>query len=97
MAVWSIFEFRFPEANREEGLGVAKAIGADMPAKPGFQQYQVIQDVSDPGHVMVNTLWDSTDAADGVLSEYNDDVKVTRATELIGQPPTGFLGELLGA
>ena len=97
MAVWSIFEFRFPESSREEGLRVAKAIGADMPAEPGFQQYQVIRDVADPGHIMVNTLWDSTEIANGVLSRYSADAKVTRATDLIGQPPTGFLGELLTA
>ena len=95
MAVESNFDFQFPSDAQEEGLELAKAIGADMPVRAGFVEYRVLQDLADPGHVQVTTRWDSSDSAEKVLSAYLQDVKVQRATELIGSPPTGFVGELL--
>lgn len=95
MAVESIFEFRFPAAVQEEGLAVAKAIGADMPAESGYLDHRVVQDVAEPGHVLVVTRWDSSASADSVLSAYAQDAKVARATELMSGPPIGFVGELL--
>lgn len=95
MAVESCFDFQFPTTAREEGLEVAKAIGADMPARAGFVEYRVLQDLTDPGHVQVTTRWDSNDSAQKVLTAYLQDTKIKRATELIGSAPTGFVGELL--
>lgn len=95
MTVESSFDFKFPAAAQEEGLKVAKAIGADMPVRPGFVEYRVLQDVADAGHVQVTTRWDSSESANKVLSAYVQDSKVQRATELIGSPPTGFVGEVL--
>ena len=95
MNVKSLFEFKFSPTTREEGIGIAKSIGADMPAKEGYLSHEVIQDVTDPGHVMVNTLWNSGDQAQSVLTVYNNDAKIKRATELLGAPPTGFIGGVL--
>lgn len=95
MTVESSFDFQFPTAAQEEGLELAKAIGADMPARAGFVEYRVLQDLTDPGHVQVTTRWDSSDSASKVLSAYVQDSKVQRATELMGSAPTGFVGELL--
>lgn len=97
MNVKSVFEFKFSEATREEGVRVAESIGGDMPSKEGYLSHEVIQDVSDAGHVMVNTLWNSRQQAEAVLTVYNNDPKVKRATELIGAPPTGFVGDVLGS
>lgn len=95
MAVESSFDFKFPAAAQEEGLELAKAIGADMPVRAGFVEYRVLQDLTDPGHVQVTTRWDSSDSAEKVLSAYVQDSKVQRATKLIGSAPTGFVGKLL--
>ena len=95
MPVESIFEFKFSADTREEGASVAKSIGADMPSKAGFVDVRVIQDVTDPGHLIVATGWDSQDSANTLLTAYNNDAKVKRATELMGHPPTGFVGNLL--
>lgn len=95
MTVESSFDFQFPTPAQQEGLELAKAIGADMPVRAGFVEYRVLQDLTDPGHVQVTTRWDSSDSAHEVLSAYVQDSKVQRATELIGSPPTGFIGELL--
>lgn len=95
MTVESSFDFQFPISAQEEGLELAKAIGADMPVRAGFLEYRVLQDLTDAGHVQVTTRWDSSDSASKVLSAYIQDSKVQRATELIGSAPTGFVGELL--
>lgn len=95
MPVESIFEFRFSADTREEGSSVAKAIGADMPSKAGFMDVRVIQDVTDPGHLIVATRWDSQDSANTLLTAYNEDAKVKRATELMGRPPSGFVGNVV--
>ena len=95
MNVKSLFEFKFSAQAREEGVRIAQSIGADMPAKAGYLSHEVVQDVSDAGHVMVNTLWKSQQQAESVLSVYNNDDKIKRATELLGAPPTGFIGAVL--
>lgn len=97
MNVKSMFEFKFPAAAREEGIGLAQGIGGDMPSKEGYVSHEVVQDVTDPGHLTVTTLWSSNEQADAVLAAYNNDAKVKRATALIGAPPTGFVGSILSS
>lgn len=89
-----MFDFHFPAAARQEGMTLAEAVGHDMPPLAGYQGHEVIQDVADPGHVMVNTQWASQDAANAVLTPYQHDAKIKRATELIGSAPTGFIGDI---
>ena len=95
MAVKSMFDFKFSAEVREEGLQLAKAIGDDMPPLDGYIDHEVIQDVQDPGHVMVNTRWASSEYAQAVLSQYNNDAKIRKANELIKGGPTGFVGQVL--
>ena len=94
MTVKSMFDFKFSAEHAAEGVAVARAIGADMPAKAGYLDHEVILDVSDAGHVMVNTHWESAEAAMAVLHLYQHDDKVVKATTLIGAPPIGFVGEV---
>ena len=89
-----MFDFKFPAAGREEGVALATAIGQDMPPLAGYQGHEVIQDVADPGHLMVNTQWANQDAANAVLTPYQHDDKIKRATELIGAAPSGFVGTI---
>ncbi len=95
MSVKSIFEFKFPEKSRQAGLTICTGIGHDMTSLEGYLDHEVIQDAKDPGHLMVNTLWTSEDASTAVLSKYEKDQKIQQATELIGAPPTGFVGTVL--
>ena len=94
MAVASVFEFRFSPGTTREGVDIANAIGADMPATAGCIGYEVIRDLADPGHVVVLTRWNTQSEGEAVLSSYIHDPKVTRATELLEHAPQGFLGEL---
>ena len=96
MPVASVFEFRFSAETAEEGVEVAHAIGADMPATAGCTGYDVVRDLADPGHVLVITRWNTRSEGEAVLSNYVDDPKVARATQLLGQAPNGFLGDITG-
>lgn len=95
MSVKSMFEFRFPEAAREEGLRLATAVGNDMVPLEGYLDHEVIQDFSDPGHLMVNTRWATREQANTVLASYKDDPKLKRSIELLPDRPAGFVGNVL--
>ena len=95
MPVKSVFEFNFPAQVWDDGLRLARAIGNDMPPLPGYLDHEVIQDVTDAGHVMVNTRWASREQAEAVLKRYNDDPKIKKANELIPGGPKGFVGEVI--
>lgn len=92
MSVTSVFDFRFSPKAAEEGVALARGIGADMPATAGYLGYDVIRDLADDGHVVVITRWGLRSEAEAVLSSYVHDPKVARATELLGAAPVGFLG-----
>ena len=57
--------------------------------------HEVLQDVVDPGHVMVNTHWASRNQAQAVLNHYKEDAKIKRAEELVPGKPKGFLAQVL--
>lgn len=95
MSVKSMFEFKFPEAAREEGLQLATAVGHDMVSLEGYLGHEVIQDFSDPGHLMVNTRWATREHANTVLASYKDDPKIKRITGLLPDRPNGFVANVL--
>ncbi len=95
MSVKSIFEFKFPAETRGEGLGLAKAIGNDMPVLAGYLDHEVIQDFTDAGHLMVVTRWGTRQQAEAVLGTYQNDAKIKQVTKLLPEPPNGFIGDVL--
>ena len=97
MNVKSMFEYKFPASAREEGLSLIKSIGEDMTKKDGYLSFEIIQDVTDAGHIMGNTLWKTREQSNAVLSVYQNDDKIKRATELMGHSPTGYVGDVVGS
>lgn len=95
MSVKSIFEFKFSDDTSKEGLPLAVSIGNDMPTYEGYIDHEVVQDIADPNHVMVSTHWNDRQQANAVLAKYKNDPKIKRAEELLGNGPTGFVGEVL--
>ncbi|MFB7658171.1 MULTISPECIES: putative quinol monooxygenase [unclassified Streptomyces] len=95
MTVASVFDMHFSPESTEEGVGLALAIGADMPATAGCTGYDVIRDLADPGHVVIVTRWNTRSEGETVLSSYVQDSKISRVAELLGQAPTGFLGDVI--
>ena len=94
MSVKSMFDFKFPAQHADEGIALCHSVGADMTKKAGYLDHEIILDMSDAGHAMVNTHWESQDAAMAVLDPYQHDDKIVQATKLIGSAPTGFVGEV---
>ena len=94
MTVKSMFEYRFPAEHVDEGITLTHGIGADMIPLAGYLDYEVIRDVKEPGHIMVNTLWESEEAAWAVLDRYRHSDKIKRATELMGSESPGFVGKV---
>ena len=97
MNVKSMFDYKFSAETREEGLRLIKSIGEDMTKKDGYVSFEIIQDVSDPNHIMGNTVWKTRQQSDAVLSVYKDDAKIKKATDLMGTAPTGFVGDVIGS
>ena len=94
MTVKSMFDYRFPAEHVDEGHKLVQGIGADMIPLAGYLDYEIVRDVKDPGHMMVNTLWESEKAAWAVLDRYRHDDKIKRATALMGSESPGFVGEV---
>ena len=94
MSVASVFQFQFAPDKIDEGLEVARAIGADMRPTEGYLRHEVIRDLSDAAHVAVITYWAEQSQGDAVLRTYSNDPKIQRATDLLGSEPAGFLGVL---
>ena len=97
MTVKSMFDFKFPESAREEGHRLTHDVGTDMVPLDGYLDHEVLQDVTDAGHFMVNTHWASAEQANVVLKKYNEGAKIKRANELIPGGPTGFVGNVLSS
>jgi heme-degrading monooxygenase HmoA len=91
MSVYSIWESHFPAQSLEEGIDVTKAIWHDMLSFQGYLTHELIQDLDQPGHVIVVSQWASRDAADAALS-YASHPNAERADELVSEPRRRTVG-----
>ncbi len=86
MGVFSIWESRFPTEAATEGRAVTEAIWRDMPSFEGYLRHVVVQDLDDPGHLLVISEWESRAAADSVRDEYASQENARRAEALVSEP-----------
>jgi quinol monooxygenase YgiN len=86
MSVFSIWKSRFPRAHREEGREVTEAIWRDMRGFTGYLRHALLEDLDDPGHLIVVSEWASRADADRVLAEYAQHPNAQRANELVSMP-----------
>lgn len=93
MPVFSVWQSFFPAEAREEGLAVTEAIWRDMTAFDGYISHELIEDLDDPGHLLVVSQWSTRDRADQVLREYADAPNARRANALVSRPRTRFVGQ----
>jgi quinol monooxygenase YgiN len=96
MAVYSIWESRFPPEHIERGREVTDAIWQEMPVFPGYLRHVLIEDLDDPGHLFVVSEWESREAADEVLAEYASNSNARLANELVAEPRPRTVGRRLG-
>jgi len=94
MGVYSIWESRFPAEIAEEGISVTKAIWQDMLSFDGYLAHELIQDLDEPGHLIVISRWASREAADAAMS-YASHPNAQRADQLVSQPRRRTLGAAL--
>jgi heme-degrading monooxygenase HmoA len=91
MSVYSIWESRFPTEAAEEGVRVTKAIWHDMLSFDGYLAHELIQDLDQPGHLIVISRWASREAADAAMS-YASHPNAKRADQLVSQPRRRTVG-----
>ena len=94
MSVYSIWESRFPAEAADEGISVTKAIWRDMLSFDGYLTHELIQDLDQPGHLLVVSRWASRAAADAAMS-YASHPNARRATELVSEPRRRTVGAAL--
>lgn len=91
MSVYSIWESQFPPETAEEGVRVTKAIWRDMLSFGGYLAHELIQDLDQPGHLIVVSRWASREAADAAMS-YVSHPNAKRAEQLVSQPRRRTVG-----
>jgi heme-degrading monooxygenase HmoA len=94
MSVYSIWESRFPADAADEGIGVTKAIWTDMLGFDGYLEHELIQDLDQPGHLIVVSRWASREAADAAM-RYASHPNARRAQQLVSEPRRRTVGAAL--
>ena len=86
MAIYSIWESRFPAVRAAEGRAVTEAIWRDMPAFDGYLSHELLVDADDPGHLLVLSQWVSREHADTSLRRYATHPNAQAANSLVSEP-----------
>jgi quinol monooxygenase YgiN len=92
MPVYSVWDSHFPAGEAQQGRAVIEAIWRDMTGFDGYVSHELIEDLDDPGHVLVVSQWTNRERADEVLGEYASHANARRADELVSRPRTRFVG-----
>jgi quinol monooxygenase YgiN len=91
MSVYSIWESRCPRERAGDGLDVTRAIWTDMLQYDGYLSHEIVEDVQDPGHLIVISRWRDRDAADAAMS-YASHPNARRANDLVSEPRRRTVG-----
>ena len=93
MPVYAAWESHFPPEVAEEGRAITEAIWRDdMPTFDGYVAHELIEDLDDPGHLLVVGQWTTRTRADDAVREYAGHPHARRADELVSRPRRRFLG-----
>lgn len=91
MTVFSIWESQFPQEASAEGRQVTERIWQDMPQYAGYEGHELLEDLDDPGHLLVVSRWSSRERADAVLQEYARNPNALEANRLVATPRRRFV------
>ena len=93
MPVYAVWESHFPPEAAQEGRAITEAIWCDdMPKFAGYLTHELIEDLDDPGHLLVVGQWTNRQRADEVVREYANHANARLANELVSRPRTRFVG-----
>jgi quinol monooxygenase YgiN len=90
--VYAVWESHFPPEEMQEGRAITEAIWRDMRQFDGYLTHELIEDLDDPGHLLVVSQWTSRQRADESLRQYANHPSAQRANELVSRPRTRFVG-----
>ncbi len=93
MAIYAIWESRFPAETAPQGLDVTEDIWRDMQGFAGYLGHQLVRDLDDPGHLLVVSQWTTRQRADEVVVEYAGYPNAGRADQLVSEPRRRFVGQ----
>jgi quinol monooxygenase YgiN len=91
VAIYSIWESRFPASRAADGRAVTEAIWRDMPSFEGYLSHELLVDDDDPGHLLVVSQWTSRERADEVLQVYARHPNARTANTLVSEPRRRFI------
>jgi quinol monooxygenase YgiN len=94
MSVYTIWESAFPADRHEEGTEVTRAIWRDMRGFAGYLGHEIVEDLEQPGHLIVFGRWASQAAADDAL-HYRSSPTAQRADELVCAPRRRTVGRVI--
>jgi heme-degrading monooxygenase HmoA len=86
MAIYSIWESRFPPQAAAEGRAVTEAIWRDMPGFAGYLDHELLVDADDSGHLLVVSRWATREHADTSLAAYAGHPNARAANRLAAEP-----------
>jgi hypothetical protein len=92
MPVYSVWDSHYAPENAREGRAITEAIWRDMTQFDGYLAHELIEDLDDPGHLLVVSQWTTRQRADEVLRDYIDHPNARRANELVSRPRARFVG-----
>jgi len=93
MPAYSVWESHFLPEQMQEGIAITEAIWRDMTQFDGYLTHELIEDLEDPGHLLVVSQWTTRQRADEVLRDYATHPNAVRANELVSCPRTRFVGQ----
>jgi quinol monooxygenase YgiN len=95
MSVLSIWESYFPPEAAAQGRQLTEAIWRDMRGYDGYLDHELLQDLDDPGHLLVVSRWSSRERADAVLRDYADTPTAKAVNALVARPRRRFVARHL--
>ena len=92
MSVYSVWDSHFPPEETQEGRAITEAIWRDMIHFDGYLAHELIEDLDDPGHLLVVSQWTTRQRADEVLREYAGRFNAGPGWTFVSRPRTRFVG-----
>jgi quinol monooxygenase YgiN len=93
MPVYSVWESHFPSQAADEGRAITEEIWRDMTQFDGYLGHELIEDLDDPGHLLVVSQWTTREDADASLRQYTNHPNAQRVKALVSRPRTRFVGQ----
>jgi heme-degrading monooxygenase HmoA len=62
----------------------------------GYLGHELLEDLDDPGHILVISRWSSREHADETLQDYADNPNAKAANRLVRRPRRRFVARSLG-